>query len=58
MRRGLFGAAGALRTVCARVALPAAQETPGELRSTEVRPGASAGPSTSPLVRAKTRLCS
>jgi hypothetical protein len=36
-------------TVCARVALPAAQGTPNELRSTRVRPDASSGPSTSPL---------
>jgi len=35
--------------VCARVALPAAKESPDELRSTEARPDASAGPSTSPL---------
>ena len=35
--------------MCARVALPAARGARDELRSTEVRPDASAGPSTSPL---------
>ena len=38
-----------LGTVCARVAFPTASGPPDELRSTEVRPDASAGPSTSPL---------
>ena len=48
MKRLRLGASGAER-LCALGARSAASGTPGELRSTGMRPDASAGPSTSPL---------